>query len=128
MFQVWKVFLFLELNYAAAFDTVDHSIMINRLETNFGIAGKALQWISSYLTGRTISVCVDGVESMKRVVKHGVPQGSVLGPILFVLYITPLRDYLQDTMFNTTCMLMTYNCMSHSAGMLRGSVTRHTNG
>ena len=65
---------------SAAFDTVDHSILLRRLEISFGIRGAALEWFSSYLTGRSQQVSVHNVMAMSVFLDYGVPQGSVLGP------------------------------------------------
>lgn len=74
------------LDLSAAFDTVDHDILCNRLSASFGIRGSVLAWIKSFLHGRTQTVIFNGETSMKSAVSCGVPQGSVLGPILFLLY------------------------------------------
>jgi hypothetical protein len=80
------------LDMSAAFDTVDHDILIRRLENRFGISGSALGWFRSYLTDRSFEVS-DGDSSSKKVqLVCSVPQGSVLGPLLFVLYIDELVD------------------------------------
>ena len=72
---------------SAAFDTVDHSILLRRLEISFfGIRGAALEWFSSYLTGRSQQVSVRNVMTMSVFFDYGVQQGSVLGPVLFLLY------------------------------------------
>ena len=81
------VFLVL-LDLSAAFDTIDHGILITRLH-DMGVRGTALNWLSTYLTDRTQSVIIDGVCSQPSELQYGVPQGSVLGPILFTLY-TPI--------------------------------------
>jgi len=78
------------LDLSAAFDTVDHEVLLNRLSEQFGIRGIALQWIRSYLTNRSQSVLIDGEESDAWEILFGVPQGSVLGPILFTLYSAPI--------------------------------------
>ena len=83
------------LDLSAAFDTVDHSILLKYLNTHMGIRGEALAWLESYLTGRTQRVYVNGVFSSSRSIECGVPQGSVLGPILFTIYLGPLGDIIR---------------------------------
>ena len=83
------------LDLSAAFNIVDHKIPLNQLENHFGIKGMALQWIESYLTNWTQRVVIGdmkttGAKSESMSLKFGVPQGSVLGPILFTLYTCPL--------------------------------------
>ena len=87
-----KVVALVMLDLSAAFDTIDHSILFKRLRTRFGIQGTALKWIISYLQDRTQSVAVLNGRSTETPLKFGVPQGSVLGPLLFSLYVTPIAD------------------------------------
>ena len=74
----------------AAFDTVDHSILISRLEHAVGIKGTALEWFRSYLSDRDFKVSFGGSISPSVSLTCGVPQGSIIGPILFSLYLLPL--------------------------------------
>uniref|UniRef100_A0A8C1LY92 Reverse transcriptase domain-containing protein n=1 Tax=Cyprinus carpio TaxID=7962 RepID=A0A8C1LY92_CYPCA len=78
------------LDLTAAFDTIDHNILISRLEHCVGIKGAALQWFRSYLGERTFSIRLGEFVSSTASLVCGVPQGSILGPILFSLYILPL--------------------------------------
>ena len=80
------------LDLSAPFDTVDHGILLQRLEHRLGITGKSLEWLSSYLKDRTFRVHVNGQMSNNQNLDYGVPQGSVLGPKLFTLYMLPLSD------------------------------------
>ena len=91
-----KLSVLLLLDNSAAFDTVDHLILLSRLETIFGIRSDALQWFQSYLGERTQYVSVDNFTSSQTPLSFGVPQGSVLGPVLFVLYTTPLSSIIKQ--------------------------------
>ena len=81
------------LDLSAAFDTIDHDILIRRLHTTFGCSGTVLDWFTSYLSFRTQSVLV-GHASTPSALKCGVPQGSVLGPLLFTLYTQSLTTVI----------------------------------
>ena len=80
------------LDLSAAFDTIDHTILLKRLQSNFGISGKALKWFASYLRNRSQQVKINGITSDSAELKFGVPQGSVLGPLLFTLYMSPVAE------------------------------------
>src|SRR6266536_2277446 len=84
------------LDLSAAFDTIDHSILLHRLNTWFGISSTALNFISSYLSNRTQTVLINSFSSPTASVPIGVPQGSVLGPLLFTLHTTPLFRLLHQ--------------------------------
>ena len=78
--------LLISLDVNAAFDTIDHTVILKRLSCSFGVAGKLHSWIHSYLTGRTQSVRIGSHSSPPSSCSIGVPQGSVLSPLLFFLY------------------------------------------
>ena len=79
------------LDFAKAFDTVNHKILIQKLEY-YGVKGSTLALFENYLSDRIQVVEVNGKVSEKGVIKHGVPQGSILGPLLFLLYINDISQ------------------------------------
>ena len=81
--------LFLDLS--AAFDTVDHTILLSTLQTKYGVKGKALRWFKSYITNRSFKVNIGKSLSDGLCLLFGVPQGSILGPLLFILYIADIE-------------------------------------
>jgi hypothetical protein len=80
------------LDLSAAFDTVDHEILTTRLRTDFGLTSQVLKWIVSYLTNRSFSVNIRKEHSNRQCLNYGVPQGSLLGPILFIMYTKDINE------------------------------------
>ena len=95
-----RVTLLVLLDLSSAFDTVDHAILLKRLNTDFGIHGTVLDWYRSYLSGRSQHISLNGAKSDSFDLKCGVPQGSCLGPLLFIMYASKLfeivRTHLPD--------------------------------
>jgi len=84
------------LDLSAAFDTIDHTILLQRLAETLGIKKNALAWFDSYLHNRSNAICIDTKFSEQSDIQYGVPQGSVLGPILFTIYMMPLANVLKS--------------------------------
>uniref|UniRef100_A0AAR2K341 Reverse transcriptase domain-containing protein n=1 Tax=Pygocentrus nattereri TaxID=42514 RepID=A0AAR2K341_PYGNA len=107
------------LDLTAAFDTVCHNLLLPRLETLIGISGTALSWFKSYLSDRQQFVSIGGYKSDLCALSRGVPQGSVLGPLLFILYMLPLgniirRHGLQFHCFADDVQIYVYSKPSHT--------------
>ena len=85
---------------SAAFDTLDHITLPHRLQHTFGLSGYVISWIRSYLTDRSSFVKIDSPSSPSTTTLTGVPQGSVLGPLLFVLFIYPIANVINPDQSN----------------------------
>src|SRR5664279_2344881 len=99
------------LDMSAAFDCVDQLILLHRLRVAFGIDGMVLDWIRSFLSGRTQQVVYNGGRSAISTVLYGVPQGSVLGPLLYVLYTAPLFESSRNFGSMSTSTPTTPSCV-----------------
>ena len=89
-----KLSVLVLLDLSAVFDTIDHDILLHRLQHVFGIQGTVLSWFRSYLTKRFQIVSTQGTHSDQIELCCGVPQGSVLGPIFLILYTQPLTSVI----------------------------------
>ena len=98
------------LDLSAAFDTIDHSILLSTLHRTFGISGTALSLFQSYLYDRIQVLSVNGASSAPATLNFGVPQGSVLGPILFILYTHPISEIVSCHSPSHHISLMTTSC------------------
>ena len=84
------------LDLSAAFDTIDHAVLITRLQSHLGLTGNALELLKSYITERQQAVIINGKKSVPWNLEFGVPQGSVLGTFLFSIYTSPLGHILDS--------------------------------
>jgi len=98
-----EVTLLVVLHFSAAFDTVNHNILITHLNEEFGICGVALEWFKSYLANRGQRVSVDRSLSERFSLDCGVPQGSRLGPLFFVIYASKLFKVVGDQLSHAHC-------------------------
>ena len=90
------VTLLVTLDLSSAFDTVNHEILLCRLQNEFGIQGKVLDWFKSYLHNRGQQISIEGILSQRFDLDSGVPQGSCLGPLLFIIYASKLFKIIED--------------------------------
>ena len=85
-----------------AFDSINHNIiLVNKLETQFGISNNELKWFKSYITNREQVCAINGDLSSPQKITCGIPQGTILGPLSFLLYINDLPENLRET---TPCL------------------------
>ena len=92
------------LDFSKAFDKVDHKLLLQKLQ-KIGIQGKIYEWIRSFLNNRKQRVIVDGEASESAEVKSGVPQGTVLGPVLFLIFINDITEAIEYSDFSLFAMI-----------------------
>ena len=91
-----RVAFLVALDISAAFDTIRHSLLLSRLKTDYGVQSTVLSWLESYLTGRQQFVKLGRHSSASSPCTAGVPQGSVLGPLLFTAYVSPIGRVIES--------------------------------
>ena len=104
----------LMLDLSAAFDTIDHGILLSRLNSLYGISGDALDWFKSYLSNRVQRVIIGDIVSECKNLNFGVPQGTVLGPKIYCMYTKPISDIIAGHGLSHHCYAddtqLTYHC------------------
>ena len=90
-----KVVGMVTLDLKKAFDAVDHLILLEKLKI-YGIRNTTHSWFYSYINDRTQTACINGTNSVSEQIKTGVPQGSILGPLLFIVYINDIPACLEN--------------------------------
>ena len=94
------------LDFSSAFDTIDQGQLLHLLETDYGVAGTALSWFRTYREGRTQRIQIDSEMSDHIPLHFGVPQASVLGPVIFTLYTAPMQVLYVSMELSTISMQM----------------------
>ena len=89
---------------------IDHDVLLKRLEVSFGVCGTPLKWMKSYVVGRTQTVIVKRSKSSVVKLSCGIPQGSVLGSLLFILYIKDISSIIQSMVCGITAMSTICRC------------------
>jgi len=123
------------LTYLLLLDTINHSILLERLSSWFGISSTAISWIKSYLLNRCFYVSIENSKSSVFKLLYGVSQGSILGPLFFILYTTPLSTIMCNLSANhqlyadDTRLLLSFSALdfSHNIPHLENTITNVAN-
>ena len=120
------------MDLSKAFDTLDHELLLAKL-ADFGLSKSSVNWFNAYLTNRTQRVNINGIQSDAEPILYGVPQGSLLEPLLFIMYINDLPSvtkyckvhlYVDDTLFGflkaVLCKLLRLLCPKTSTTLSDG--------
>jgi exonuclease III/uncharacterized surface protein with fasciclin (FAS1) repeats len=110
------------LDYSAAFDTINHETFLNRLTSSFGISDNALNWFKSYFANRPHSIAINDSTSRLHISKEGVPQGSIIGPLSFILYTSQSESIVTQHQLNN----MTFADDNQIYGTIRNISTTST--
>ena len=111
------------LDLSKAFDTLDHTILLEKLKYH-GIDGVALAWFRNYLTNRSQFVQINDIESARLAISTGVPQGSILGPLLFILYVNDIctvSEQFYPILYADDTTLISTLCVFQSQGTVNGT-------
>ena len=109
------------LDLSKAFDTVSHSILLDKL-SHYSLSDNTLKWFKNYLKDRKQYVFIDGINSSSRIISYGVPQGSIFGPILFLIYMNDVQ-FVTKTIYlllyaDHMNLLCSHNCLKKASSIL----------
>ena len=116
-----KITILTALDMSAAFNTLDHTTLLHRLQHTFGLSGYVISWVRSYLTNRTSFVKFHSSSSPNTTICTGVPQGSVLGPILFVFFKSPVASVKNPELSKTSNIVSIHQACKTIAAAIIGS-------